>query len=238
MSVTEVKSRRNFLIPLLVILVIIAVVVIGIVVYKYEKSHAKTSASTTSDVSSLTAQVGKLIELPTGEEPTIATVSDKSKLASQPFFANAEDGDKVLIYTKAQEAFLYRPSVNKLINVAQINLGTSPTPAVSGLPAPSSSATPTPAAKTYKVIIYNGTTVVGLAKTTQTALESKVSNVNVIALHDAVKSDYTKTLVVDLKGGNNAEAQSIATALNGSVGPLPAGENKPSGTDIIIIVGQ
>lgn len=65
-----------------------------------------------------------------------------------------------------------------------------------------------------------------------------MTNVNVTAVHDAVKSNYTKTIVVDLSGGNSAEASTIAKALSGSVGPLPAGEAKPSGTDIVIIVGQ
>lgn len=71
--------------------------------------------------------VGKLIVLPVGEEPTIATVSDPSKLKDQPFFANAEVGDKVLIYQKAKQAYLYSVSLNKLVEVAPINVGQSTT---------------------------------------------------------------------------------------------------------------
>ena len=61
--------------------------------------------------------------LPTGETPTIATVTDASKLKDQAFFTNAVTGDKVLIYTNAKKAFLYRPSTNKIINIAPVNLG-------------------------------------------------------------------------------------------------------------------
>ncbi|MBI4033911.1 hypothetical protein HY379_02830 [Candidatus Saccharibacteria bacterium] len=71
----------------------------------------------------LIADVGKLAQLPQGETPTIATVSDVSKLQSQAFFAKAQNGDKVLIYTQAKKAYLYRPSTNKIIEIAPINLG-------------------------------------------------------------------------------------------------------------------
>ena len=72
--------------------------------------------------STITA-VGRLIVLPTGEEPTLATVADLSKLKDQPFFANAKVGDKVLIYTNAKKAVLYDPQANKIVDVAPVNIG-------------------------------------------------------------------------------------------------------------------
>lgn len=80
--------------------------------------------------------VGKLIALPEGEAPTIATVTDPAKLkAEQAFFARAEEGDKVLIYTRALKAIMYRPGTNKIIEVAPLVIGNPNTPAAPTTPA-------------------------------------------------------------------------------------------------------
>jgi hypothetical protein len=70
-------------------------------------------------------EVGKLMVLPVNEKPTLATVSDPSKLKDQAFFVNAELGDKVLIYANAKKAILYSVKLNKILEVAPINLGNS-----------------------------------------------------------------------------------------------------------------
>ena len=67
--------------------------------------------------------VAELADIPADETPTIATVNDAAKLQGQAFFINAQNGDKVLIFTKAKKAYLYRPSTNKIIEVAPINIG-------------------------------------------------------------------------------------------------------------------
>lgn len=74
----------------------------------------------------LIATVGKLMFLPEGEMPTIATVTDLEKLKDQPFFTNAKKGDKVLIYTNAKKAILYDPDSNKIVEIAPINIGQQP----------------------------------------------------------------------------------------------------------------
>lgn len=75
----------------------------------------------------LTEKVSKIFILPSDEEPTIATVLDKEKLKDQPFFAMAENGDKILIYYKAKKAILYRPQTNKVIEVGPITYGNDDT---------------------------------------------------------------------------------------------------------------
>ena len=75
------------------------------------------------------AAVGKLIVLPSGETPTVATVTDPTKLPDQPFFANAKSGDKVLIFTAAKEAILYRPGTNIIVDTTPISTGPGTTTA-------------------------------------------------------------------------------------------------------------
>jgi hypothetical protein len=72
------------------------------------------------DAAQTITAVSALIELPSDEVPTLATVSDSSKLANQPLFAKAQPGDKVLLYPKAKKAYLYRPATNKLVDVASM----------------------------------------------------------------------------------------------------------------------
>lgn len=89
-------------------------------------------------------QAGKLILLPTGETPTIATVVDPAKLKDQPFFAHAKAGDKVLIYTNARKAILFDPVNNKIIEVAPLTIGNpSPTPKTSAPEQPVTTSTTT-----------------------------------------------------------------------------------------------
>jgi hypothetical protein len=104
------------------------------------KDVAKTV--TMEDTKKLLTELGKLMQLP-DEEPTIATVTDKAKLKDQPFFNKAENNDTVFIFTQAKRAILYRSSVNKIIDVAPINVGdqvagasTSTTPATTRRPSP------------------------------------------------------------------------------------------------------
>ncbi len=91
--------------------------------YKYYQLTQSPQDVAQAEVKKLVAEVGNLVLLPEGETPTIATVSDPEALKAQPFFAGALKDDKVLIYTTAQKAILYRPSVGKIVQIAPINIG-------------------------------------------------------------------------------------------------------------------
>ncbi len=69
--------------------------------------------------------VSKDITLPPGEDPVVATVTDNTKLTSQPFLAQAQNGDRLLIYTKAKKVYIYRPSLHKLVDVGPVSISAS-----------------------------------------------------------------------------------------------------------------
>lgn len=123
------KIRKNFKVTLSVVFLLIFAGSVGAAYYFYQQfSELKKNPQriTQEEVRKLVRKVGQLIVLPEGEEPTVATVNDPEMLKSQPFFANAKVGFKVLIYTNAKKAILYDPVNNKIIEVAPVNIGTQP----------------------------------------------------------------------------------------------------------------
>lgn len=64
----------------------------------------------------------KVSDLPTDETPTVATVTNLAKLQGQAFFAKAKKGDKVLIYSTAKKAYLYRPGTNEIIQQSEVEV--------------------------------------------------------------------------------------------------------------------
>ncbi len=230
---------KNFILTFsLVILLVLALLTSFYFYSKYQAfkntSNALVSRSgESSEVEKILKSVGALIELPQGENPTLATVSDKTKLSNQDFFKKAENGDKVLIYTGAKMAILYRPSMNKLINIASVNLGSSQTAtasAVTSKPSPTKS-------KTYKIVLYNGTATVGLTAKVQQDLYSKTKEFEVLDRDNASSDTYSKTLVVDFIG-NSSVAKALATFVGGEVVSLPEGEKKPENADFLVILGS
>ena len=73
-----------------------------------------------NDITHTVAAVSKHYLVP-DEEPAIATVEDKEKVQSE-FFRAAENGDKLLIYKEAKKVILYRPSVDKIVEVGPVSL--------------------------------------------------------------------------------------------------------------------
>lgn len=123
-QINEMKINKLSLI-VLVILIVLAIGGIGSSWHYYGKYQTlKNNPNIEADkvTAELISSLGRLMELPKGETPTVATISDKAKLANQPFFKMAENGDVLFAYTTAMKAILYRPTTNKIINVAPISI--------------------------------------------------------------------------------------------------------------------
>jgi hypothetical protein len=128
-EVVEIKNKKpkKMRLKKLSILILLMVAITGVYgsTHYYNKYKAlKTNANVEAEkeTNRLVGILGKLMELPQGEMPTVATISDKEKLKGQAFFDKAENGDILFAYTNAMKAILYRPSANKIINVAPISI--------------------------------------------------------------------------------------------------------------------
>ncbi len=104
-----------------------------------DKLKNQSTSTQAEENKKLVSQVGTLMSLPESEDPTIATITDREKLKDQNFFAKSENGDRVLIYPQARKAILFRPSTNKIIEVAPVNIGATQSAQTAG-----STTTPTP----------------------------------------------------------------------------------------------
>lgn len=120
-----VKKRQiNFRVfPTWIFAVLLTFIIIcmGVGLHFWHNSHHYSQ----NEEALVVQEVGKLYILPTNEQPALATITDKSKLAT-PFLQKADDGDKVLIYIKAKIVIIYRPSVNKIVAVGPVDINNPP----------------------------------------------------------------------------------------------------------------
>jgi len=230
----ELKLSKKLILILGTVLTLC--VIVGFCLYYYlqyqqnQKVLKNPLLASEMEQEKVVSNVSQLTQLPQGEQPTIAKVSDITKLQGQQFFQHAKNGDYVLIYSKAKEAILYDPDGNKIVQVGPISLNQSS----SQQAALGAQTTP----QQISAVIENGTTIAGLAKKTEVQLATSLPVITVVSEGNAVKQDYTQTIVVDLTGKNAAVASHLASVLKGIVGPLPSGEVKPAGADILIILGN
>jgi hypothetical protein len=128
---TRPKKKSGLgLIVLVVVLLVLALA--GWYGYDYYRTNYGTDkAKADYEIQKTVAAVSKLIVLPTGETPVLATVKDPVALAKQQnFFQGASEGDKLLIYQQARKAIIYSPTLNKIVNVGPVVYDQNATKAV------------------------------------------------------------------------------------------------------------
>lgn len=232
-------DKRIYIIGGLVVIVIITLSTGVFVMYSRNKQLVieMQSASSMSEntVQQLLSNLGKLISLPTDEQPTIATVTDPQKLASQSFFALAKTGDKVFVFNKSKRIILYRPVTNKIINAAPLNRDEGQVAGAATTMVKPGSLTPTPS--TVSVTIFNGTEIPKLAQKASQRLEG-IAGIEVIKQDNAFSQDYSTTTVINLNNVDAGVVEQIAKTFSAKIASLPENETAPEDTDILIIVGN
>jgi hypothetical protein len=110
-----------------IILSLLIVFLAGLAIVNYQKRIASTpvaSEKTQQDqikAKEIVDRVRKLIVLDGSVEPTVAAIVNIEKLrATSEFYANAENGDYVIITPK--KAIIYSPVKNQIIDIVPIEM--------------------------------------------------------------------------------------------------------------------
>ena len=136
----KVKTKKAL--PVIVWFLIGILVGVGVLytwnLYMVPPAKKVASQMEQAQVKELVVKVGKLIILPTGEEPVVATINDAEALIKeQIFYKGAKNGDVVLVYQKNAKAFIYSPEKNIIINVGPVVFNNQPVaPVPAETPAP------------------------------------------------------------------------------------------------------
>ncbi len=172
------------------------------------------------------AEVGKNISLPE-EEPIVAEVTDLESLTGQVFFEKAAEGDKVLIYVDAKKVILYRPAEKRVVEVGTINVERDGEGEVAGL-----------TTEAMAVALLNGTKTGGATEAVETKLGEVMPEAQIKLKTSAARTDYDKSVVVDMTGEKGEVVEALAKELEMEVGELPEGERERAGIEVMVIVGQ
>lgn len=237
-AVAESRGGMSFNPASLVLLVLFIISTAGFIwsytnyrTYKNKFSNVGTPAGqeeiAKEQIAVLVAKVGKHIVLPKDEEPTVATVVDAGALAKdQPFYKEAHNGDKVLIYVKAQKAIIYDEKNDRLVNVGPVYIDKQANAVPEEVQKKSSPVT---------LEVRNGSAVAGAAKELGEKLAARASEFSLIKTVNAAKNDYMGTILVNKKGEDvSALVNELgATAVN----EVPEGE-ADTNADLLLIVGN
>ncbi len=217
------RARWRFK-SVLYFLLVVALIATSIFFFMKYNNKKENTADPNAERKALIAAVSDVATLPSGT-PAIETVTDATLLKAQPFFEDVKNGDKILIFTTAQQVIIYRPSTEKVINSGPLVVGTTTTTTTA---APTTTA-PSSNVANIDVIARNNdsnqttsrinTSFEGKVKVTQVSTTATIASTVVV-----VNADKFATL-----------AKQIADALGGTVGTTPSGA-PTSDADIVVYV--
>lgn len=228
-------SRKNIVILTVLLAALLALAIALYFYFQYKQLRQEYEFIATQDSidgleTELIAEINSIIYLPPDEQPTIATVTNVEKLKQeQPFFADASNGDKLLVYAKSQQAFLYRPVEKKLVKV-----GTFVSNDVQG-----SSIKAFENREPLQVEIRNGSSTVGAAGKTRDEIID-LNFINVRSVSNASRANYEETLIINLAPEEKQDMVDVLTKrLNNAsvINELPLSEASSS-AEILVIIAE
>lgn len=181
------------------------------------------------EVQTYLEKIQSMVIVPTDEAPTLATVVATDALREQAFFRFVELQDKLFLYDASRIAILYRPSEQKIVNMAYLFEGADRA-------APQVQGTSTASAQ-----LKEPATVAVYYSTDSAALRSKVGETlrslpSLSISREALtrETSYEGMTVIDVNGSNDVIVKTLVDALDAEVGQMPEDEDVPD-ADMLII---
>ncbi len=171
------------------------------------------------DIANVKAAVSKLMILPSNEEPTLASVQDKSKLADEFLRSKTENGDKVLVYTDNHLVIVYRPSIQKIAAVGVANVD----PAY-------------PESKGATIVVLDGSNNPVKTRQIIDSIKKAYPESKVTDGGKTNKQDFQTTIIIDNTNQKDYLVEALVVKLPGKRGVVPLSEAKTE-SDIEVIVG-
>lgn len=177
-------------------------------------------SSENKDLSLAKTKVGKLMLLPTNEEPTLAEVTDNKTIKDAVLAKSSKNGDQILFYTKSRLVVVYRPSINKIVLAGDLFAD----PAYSE-------------ADGATIVVMNGNNDDSKTQGIIADIKRIYPNSVVSFGGKTVRSDFPKTIVIDNTSKKDNFRAALIQDIKGNLGVVPLSETKTD-SDIMIIVGK
>lgn len=111
-------SKKKFVVIVLLIALLAGIGFAGYDYFLAKKYIFKTISNeekAKQEIAAVTRAIRKAVDLPPDEKAAMATITDINQLKDQQFFANAQNGDVVLMYPESGKALIYRPESKRVI---------------------------------------------------------------------------------------------------------------------------
>ena len=119
---TKVLFSKGF-----IFFIVLVALAVGFVYYyiQYRKLSKTPDVVAKEKTSEVIKEISKLAIVPNDPNAVLATVTDITKLKSEKFFTNALNGDYIVLFPSVMKAVLYRPSINKIVEIGPLSSGQS-----------------------------------------------------------------------------------------------------------------